>query len=124
MLVSRASRRGQGPSIADKMVSGRYEHRNIAGGVGHNLPQEAPQDCHRRCLCRRWQLAVRISSKSPGRREQFLHNVGSFHQPGSTSMLVARVAIRRRSALGRNSVFRVAFGSGHDDAHADLNVRS
>ena len=78
--------------------------------------------CHRRCRCRRWQLAVRISSKSPGRRDQFLHNVGSFHQPGSTSMLVARVAIRRRSALGRNSVFRVAFGSGHDDAHADLNV--
>jgi pimeloyl-ACP methyl ester carboxylesterase len=23
--------------------SGRYEHRAIAGGVGHNLPQEAPQ---------------------------------------------------------------------------------
>jgi pimeloyl-ACP methyl ester carboxylesterase len=23
--------------------SGRYEHRNITGGVGHNLPQEAPQ---------------------------------------------------------------------------------
>ena len=22
--------------------AGRYEHRNIAGGVGHNLPQEAP----------------------------------------------------------------------------------
>jgi hypothetical protein len=24
--------------------SGRYEHRLIKGGVGHNLPQEAPQD--------------------------------------------------------------------------------
>jgi pimeloyl-ACP methyl ester carboxylesterase len=23
--------------------SGRYEHRTIAGGIGHNLPQEAPQ---------------------------------------------------------------------------------
>lgn len=23
--------------------SGRYEHRAIKGGVGHNLPQEAPQ---------------------------------------------------------------------------------
>jgi pimeloyl-ACP methyl ester carboxylesterase len=23
--------------------SGRYEHRVIEGGVGHNLPQEAPQ---------------------------------------------------------------------------------
>jgi hypothetical protein len=23
--------------------SGKYEHRNITGGVGHNLPQEAPQ---------------------------------------------------------------------------------
>ena len=24
-------------------VLGKYEHRMIAGGVGHNLPQEAPQ---------------------------------------------------------------------------------
>ena len=23
--------------------TGRYEHRTITGGVGHNLPQEAPQ---------------------------------------------------------------------------------
>jgi hypothetical protein len=22
--------------------SGRYEHRTITGGIGHNLPQEAP----------------------------------------------------------------------------------
>jgi len=26
-----------------KMFSGQYEHRIIGGGVGHNLPQEAPQ---------------------------------------------------------------------------------
>ena len=26
-----------------KKFSGRYEHRTIAGGVGHNLPQEAPR---------------------------------------------------------------------------------
>jgi pimeloyl-ACP methyl ester carboxylesterase len=26
-----------------KKFSGRYEHRVIAGGIGHNLPQEAPQ---------------------------------------------------------------------------------
>ena len=23
--------------------TGRYEHRTIKGGIGHNLPQEAPQ---------------------------------------------------------------------------------
>ena len=23
--------------------SGRYVHRNLTGGIGHNLPQEAPQ---------------------------------------------------------------------------------
>jgi hypothetical protein len=23
--------------------TGKYEHRNVGGGVGHNLPQEAPQ---------------------------------------------------------------------------------
>jgi pimeloyl-ACP methyl ester carboxylesterase len=31
------------PSAYAKKFSGRYEHRNITGGVGHNLPQEAPQ---------------------------------------------------------------------------------
>lgn len=31
------------PSAYAKKFSGSYEHRNIAGGVGHNLPQEAPQ---------------------------------------------------------------------------------
>jgi hypothetical protein len=25
------------------MFSGIYSHRNIKGGIGHNLPQEAPQ---------------------------------------------------------------------------------
>ena len=31
------------PSSYAKKFSGRYAHRNIKGGVGHNLPQEAPQ---------------------------------------------------------------------------------
>jgi pimeloyl-ACP methyl ester carboxylesterase len=31
------------PSAYAKKFSGAYSHRNIAGGVGHNLPQEAPQ---------------------------------------------------------------------------------
>ncbi len=31
------------PSSYGKKFSGKYEHRNIAGGIGHNLPQEAPQ---------------------------------------------------------------------------------
>ena len=26
-----------------KKFSGKYEHRLIEGGIGHNLPQEAPQ---------------------------------------------------------------------------------
>ena len=32
------------PSAYAKMFSGKYEHRLITGGIGHNLPQEAPQD--------------------------------------------------------------------------------
>ena len=33
--------------------SGRYEHRTITGGIGHNLPQEAPQAlCSSGCRCR------------------------------------------------------------------------
>jgi pimeloyl-ACP methyl ester carboxylesterase len=31
------------PSAYAKMFSGPYEHRNVIGGIGHNLPQEAPQ---------------------------------------------------------------------------------
>jgi pimeloyl-ACP methyl ester carboxylesterase len=31
------------PSSYARKFSGRYEHRTIAGGIGHNLPQEAPQ---------------------------------------------------------------------------------
>jgi len=31
------------PSAYAKMFSGKYSHRNIKGGIGHNLPQEAPQ---------------------------------------------------------------------------------
>jgi pimeloyl-ACP methyl ester carboxylesterase len=27
-----------------KKFSGKYSHRVISGGIGHNLPQEAPQD--------------------------------------------------------------------------------
>ena len=31
------------PSVYANKFSGRYEHRLIKGGVGHNLPQEAPK---------------------------------------------------------------------------------
>ena len=31
------------PSVYAKKFSGKYEHRLIKDGVGHNLPQEAPQ---------------------------------------------------------------------------------
>lgn len=31
------------PAVYAKKFTGKYEHRTITGGVGHNLPQEAPQ---------------------------------------------------------------------------------
>ena len=31
------------PSSYAKKFSGKYAHRTIKGGIGHNLPQEAPQ---------------------------------------------------------------------------------
>jgi len=31
------------PSAYANKFTGKYEHRNVAGGIGHNLPQEAPQ---------------------------------------------------------------------------------
>ena len=31
------------PSAYRAKFTGKYEHRNISGGIGHNLPQEAPQ---------------------------------------------------------------------------------
>jgi pimeloyl-ACP methyl ester carboxylesterase len=31
------------PAAYAKMFSGKYSHRTITGGIGHNPPQEAPQ---------------------------------------------------------------------------------
>lgn len=30
------------PSVYAKKFSGKYQHRSVEGGIGHNLPQEAP----------------------------------------------------------------------------------
>lgn len=32
------------PEAYAKKFTGHYEHRNVIGGIGHNLPQEAPHD--------------------------------------------------------------------------------
>ena len=32
------------PAAYAKMFSGKYSHRTIKGGIGHNLPQEAPKE--------------------------------------------------------------------------------
>jgi pimeloyl-ACP methyl ester carboxylesterase len=32
------------PAAYRNKFSGKYEHRNLSGGIGHNLPQEAPQE--------------------------------------------------------------------------------
>ncbi|MDR5881902.1 alpha/beta hydrolase [Caballeronia sp. LZ032] len=32
------------PSAYAKKFTGPYQHRNVTGGIGHNLPQEAPRD--------------------------------------------------------------------------------
>lgn len=37
------ARRIQNPVLTAKKFSGKYKHRLITGGIGHNLPQEAPQ---------------------------------------------------------------------------------
>jgi pimeloyl-ACP methyl ester carboxylesterase len=31
------------PDAYAKKFVGKYEHRTVKGGIGHNLPQEAPQ---------------------------------------------------------------------------------
>lgn len=31
------------PAVYGKKYTGKYEHRTITGGIGHNLPQEAPE---------------------------------------------------------------------------------
>jgi hypothetical protein len=31
------------PSALRRKFPGKYDHRFISGGIGHNLPQEAPQ---------------------------------------------------------------------------------
>ena len=36
--------RTRSPSAYAKKFVGKYSHRLIKGGIGHNLPQEAPRD--------------------------------------------------------------------------------
>lgn len=31
------------PTVYAKFFTGKYQHRNLKGGIGHNLPQEAPK---------------------------------------------------------------------------------
>ncbi|MNV77401.1 hypothetical protein D3C71_1708150 [compost metagenome] len=38
------------PSAYTARFSGRYEHRTIGDGIGHNLPQEAPAEFARAVL--------------------------------------------------------------------------
>ncbi|MGY4909355.1 alpha/beta fold hydrolase [Micromonospora aurantiaca (nom. illeg.)] len=38
------------PSVYAGRFTGRYEHRTVTGGIGHNLPQEAPRDFARAVL--------------------------------------------------------------------------
>lgn len=38
------------PAVYAKKFAGPYEHRTIGGGIGHNLPQEAPEDFARAVL--------------------------------------------------------------------------
>jgi pimeloyl-ACP methyl ester carboxylesterase len=38
------------PAAYAKRFTGRYEHRLVSGGIGHNLPQEAPRDFARAVL--------------------------------------------------------------------------
>jgi pimeloyl-ACP methyl ester carboxylesterase len=38
------------PAVYAKKFVGPYEHRTIGGGIGHNLPQEAPEDFARAVL--------------------------------------------------------------------------
>jgi pimeloyl-ACP methyl ester carboxylesterase len=37
------ARRTPDPSAYASKFTGKYAHRTISGGVGHNLPQEAPE---------------------------------------------------------------------------------
>ena len=30
------------PASYARKFTGKYQHRNVSGGIGHNLPQEAP----------------------------------------------------------------------------------
>jgi len=43
-VKSRGPTRGKAePAAYAKKFTGRYAHRDVTGGIGHNLPQEAPE---------------------------------------------------------------------------------
>jgi hypothetical protein len=43
LLMRGAARWHAERSVCAKKFTGRYERRTIIGGIGHDLPQEAPQ---------------------------------------------------------------------------------
>jgi len=38
-----AARTAMPPAVYAKFFTGKYQHRNLKGGIGHKLPQEAPK---------------------------------------------------------------------------------
>jgi hypothetical protein len=38
------------PAAYAKKFTGKYQHRTLTGGIGHNLPQEAPREFARAIL--------------------------------------------------------------------------
>jgi pimeloyl-ACP methyl ester carboxylesterase len=42
-LTDQTDLQSKSEEYVESKFSGRYEHRVVGGGVGHNLPQEAPE---------------------------------------------------------------------------------
>jgi|GEM_PF-6110589 len=54
------------PAAYAEKFAGKYEHRNLSGGIGHNLPQEAPRRLPRRLSTwRAWRNAGRRTPAVP-----------------------------------------------------------
>ena len=60
-----------------KKFSGKYAHRIITGGVGHNLPQEAPQ-AFAQAVDRRRRLLIGVRLYSPASSMRISASEGDF----------------------------------------------
>ena len=95
------------PSAYAKKFSGKYEHRLIKGGIGHNLPQEAPQAFRRSRHRRRRRKLIDTAERLARTWVLSTHQSSGSMRPSASRRTCRRSSIRSSSPSLRQRVKRL-----------------